>query len=226
MKEPKTVVNLENNIISLKHELNMAFKKLLPQLKEALERIGITSPTKFQKEVLPKIKGGANLFGIAPEGAGKTAAIIIGTLQKLECSAFEEAPRALIFVKDKAAALELEEEFKRIAYRMDLRIYSVYEELHIETQRSEIFAGTDIVIATPKRLNKLFYLNGINLGKLKMLIVDEADFLANAKAFSDLARIPESLDRCQYLIFSAKTHKRIERMRELFMANAQIIEHK
>ncbi|MDX1363013.1 DEAD/DEAH box helicase [Arenibacter latericius] len=204
----------------------MAFKKLLPPLKEALERVGISSPTKFQQEVLPKIKGGASFFGIAPEGAGKTTAIIIGTLQKLNCSALEEAPRALIFVKDKAEALALEEEFKRFAFRMDLRIYSVYEELHIDTQRSEIFAGTDIVIATPKRLNKLFYLNGINLGKLKLLIVDEADFLSNAKVFSDLARIPESIDRCQYLIFSSKPHKRIDRMKELFMSNAQVIQHK
>lgn len=202
----------------------MSFKKLHPQLKEALDEVGIVSPTKFQKKVLPKIKGGANLFGIAPEGAGKTTAIVIGTLQKLECSAFEVAPRALIFVKDKAAALELEEEFQRFTFRMDLRIYMVYEEHHIDTQRSEIFEGVDIVIATPKRLNRIFYLNGINLGQLKLLIVDNAEFLSNAKAFSDLVRIPESLDRCQYLIFSSKFDKRMERMQELFMANAHIIE--
>ncbi|MCM4166267.1 ATP-dependent RNA helicase DeaD [Arenibacter antarcticus] len=202
----------------------MSFKKLLPQLKETLERVGFNSPTEFQKEILPKIKGGASLFGIAPEGAGKTTAIVIGTLQKLNCSAFEVAPRALIFVKDKASALELESAFKRFTYRMDLRIYTVYEEHNIEAQRNEIFEGVDIVIATPKRLNKIFYLNGINLGKLKLFIVDDAEFLSSAKVFSDLVRTPESLDRCQYLIFSTKFDKRMERMQELFMANAHIIE--
>ncbi|WP_150450920.1 DEAD/DEAH box helicase [Arenibacter lacus] len=204
----------------------MAFKKLLPPLNEALERLEVTSPTEFQKKVLPKIKGGANLFGIAPDGAGKTTAMIIGTLQKLNCDQFEDAPRALILVKDKAAVLALQEAFERFTFRMDLRVYSVYEEMHIDTQRSEIFAGTDIVIATPKRLNKLFYLNGINLGSLKLFMVDDAEFLSNPKEFSFMARIPESLNRCQYAIFSSERHKRMERMQELFMPNAQFIEQK
>src|SRR5690606_28671703 len=123
------------------------------------DRIGFTEPLPFQREMLPKIKGGASIFGIAPEGAGKTNTIVIGTLQKLNCAAFENAPRALIFVKDKAAALALEAEFNKYTLRMDLRVYSVYEEHNIEAQRNEIFEGVDIVIATPKRLNKIFYLN-------------------------------------------------------------------
>ncbi len=202
----------------------MSFKKIQPQLQEALDRIGFTEPLPFQKEILPKIKGGASIFGIAPEGAGKTNTIIMGTLQKLNCAAFENAPRALIFVKDKAAALALEGEFKKYTFRMDLRIYSVYEEQNIEAQKNEIFEGVDIVIATPKRLNKIFYLNGINLGKLQLFIVEDSEFLIKANVFSDLIRTPQSLDRCQYLVFSTKFDDRMVRMQELFMANAQIVE--
>src|SRR5690606_8230606 len=202
----------------------MAFKKIHPLLQEALDRLGFTEPLPFQKELLPKIKGGASVFGIAPEGAGKTNAIIMGTLQKLDCAAFEDAPRALIFVQDKAAALTLEAEFKKYTLRTDLRVYSVYEEHNIEAQRNEIFEGVDIVIATPKRLNRIFYLNGINLGKLKLFIVEDSEFLSKAKVFSDLIRTPQSLDRCQYLVFSTTFDDRMERMQELFMANAQIVE--
>jgi superfamily II DNA/RNA helicase len=202
----------------------MSFKKIQPQLQEALDRIGFKEPLPFQKEMLPKIKGGASIFGIAPEGAGKTNTIIMGTLQKLNCAAFENAPRALIFVKDKAAALALEGEFKKYTFRMDLRVYSVYEEQNIEAQRNEIFEGVDIVIATPKRLNKIFYLNGINLGKLQLFIVEDSEFLIKANVFSDLIRTPQSLDRCQYLVFSTKFDDRMVRMQELFMANAQIVE--
>ncbi|HLT50748.1 MAG TPA: DEAD/DEAH box helicase [Arenibacter sp.] len=201
----------------------MAFKKIHPLLQEALDRLGFTEPLPFQKELLPKIKGGASVFGIAPEGAGKTNAIIMGTLQKLDCAAFEDAPRALIFVQDKAAALTLEAEFKKYTLRTDLRVYSVYEEHNIEAQRNEIFEGVDIVIATPKRLNRIFYLNGINLGKLKLFIVEDSEFLSKAKVFSDLIRTPQSLDRCQYLVFSTTFDERMERMQELFMANAQIV---
>ncbi|MDX1767114.1 MAG: DEAD/DEAH box helicase, partial [Arenibacter troitsensis] len=138
----------------------MAFKKIQEQLKVALEHQGIKEPLPFQKAILSKIKGGGNVFGIAPDGAGKTTSIIISTLQKLNCAAFEEAPRALIFVKDKDAVLALQSEFERFTRRMDLRIYPVYEEHNIEAQRNEIFEGVDIVIATPKRLSKIFYLNG------------------------------------------------------------------
>ena len=202
----------------------MAFKKIQEQLKEVLEQQGIKEPLPFQKAVVPKLKGGTSIFGIAPHGAGKTTSIVISTLQKLNCAAFEEAPRALIFVKDKEAALALQREFERFTRRMDLRIYPVYEEHNIEAQRNEIFEGVDIVIATPKRLSRIFYLNGINLGKLKLFIVDDADFLSKPGPFSDVIRIPESLDRCQYAIFSTKFDGRMERMQELFMANAQVIE--
>lgn len=202
----------------------MSFKKIHPKLQEALDRMGFSKPLPFQKELLPKIKSGASIFGIAPQGAGKTNALIMGTLQKLECAAFEDAPRALIFVKDKAAALALEEEFKKYTLRTDLRVYSVYEENNIEAQRNEIFEGVDIVIATPKRLNKIFYLNGINLGKLKLFIVEDSEFLKKANVFSELVRTPQSLERCQYLIFSTKFDDRMVRMQDLFMANAQVIE--
>ncbi|MEZ4968068.1 MAG: DEAD/DEAH box helicase [Flavobacteriaceae bacterium] len=201
----------------------MAFKKIQEQLKEALEQQGIKEPSPFQKAVVPKLKGGASIFGIAPEGAGKTTSIIISTLQKLNCAAFEEAPRALILVRDKEAALSLQSEFERFTARMDLRIYPVYEEHNIEAQRNEIFEGVDIVIATPKRLSKIFYLNGVNLGKLKLFIVDDAEFLSKPGPFSEVIRIPESLDRCQYAIFSTKFDHRMERMRELFMGHAQIV---
>ncbi len=201
----------------------MGFKKIQEELIEALDVAGIKEPLPFQKRVLSKIKGGASIFGIAPKGAGKTTAIVISTLQKLNCAAFEEAPRALIYVKDKEAALSLEATFKRFTKRMDLRIYPVYEEHNIEAQRNDIFEGVDIVIATPKRLSKLFYLNGINLGKLNLFVVDDAEFLVKPSPFSDVIRIPESLDKCQYLIFSSKFDARMERMQELFMANALIV---
>ncbi len=201
----------------------MSFKKLNPELKEALSNVKITEPTVFQKNVLSKIKGGASLYGIAPDGAGKTMAIVIATLQKLECKAFEDAPRALIFVKDKQAALDLKDEFDKVTRRMDIRTYCAYDEQSIEDQRADIYDGVDIVIATPKRLNKIFFLNGINLAKLKLFIVEDAEFLVKASAYSDLIRTPESLEKCQYLVFSTKFDERMERMQDIFMYNAQIV---
>lgn len=202
----------------------MSYKKLQPELKEVLQNNKITAYTAFQKAVLSKIKGGASLFGIAPQGAGKTTAIIIATLQKLECKAVDDAPRALIFVKDKQSALDLAAEFEKYTRRMDLRIYCAYDEQNLEDQRADIYDGVDIVIATPKRLNKIFYLNGINLGLLKLFIVEDAEFLYKASVYSDLIRTPESLEKCQYIVFGTQFDERMSRMSESFMANAEIIE--
>jgi len=202
----------------------MSYKKLQPELKEVLQNNKITAYTAFQKAVLSKIKGGASIFGIAPQGAGKTTAIIIATLQKLDCKAVDDAPRALIFVKDKQSALDLAAEFEKYTRRMDLRIYCAYDEQNLEDQRADIYDGVDIVIATPKRLNKIFYLNGINLGLLKLFIVEDAEFLYKASVYSDLIRTPESLEKCQYVVFGTQFDERMSRMSESFMANAEIIE--
>ncbi|WP_081210398.1 DEAD/DEAH box helicase [Salegentibacter sediminis] len=204
----------------------MSFKKLNPPLKEALERLGIEEPLPFQKKILPKIKSGRDLYILAPENAGKTTALVISTIQKLESAAFEDAPRALIYVKDKEAAMELEKEFKKFTRYMDLRIFSAYDEPDIEVQKVAIYEGVDIVIATPKKLFKLFSITGINLSQLKLLIVEDAEFITNTGIFNDLIRIPQHISKCQYLVFASETNSKIERLRDTFMARAEVLKMK
>ena len=204
----------------------MPFKKLIQPLKDALEHKGFEEPLAFQKQILSKIKGGASLFCIAPKGSGKTTSIVLSVIQKLKGEAFEDAPRALIFVKDKQAALDLELEFNAFLRGTDLRVYCAYDEKSIDTQRDEIYVGVDVVIATPKRLNKIFFLNGINLNKLQMFIVEDAEFLFRNNNLGEVTRTPESIGKCQYLVFSTTFDSRFERWRESFMYNAQVIKSK
>lgn len=204
----------------------MPFKKLIEPLKDVLENKGFEVPLAFQKLILSRIKGGASLFCIAPKGTGKTTSIILSVIQKLKGKAFEDAPRALIFVKNKQAALELELEFNAYLRRTDLRVYCAYDEKNIDDQRNEIYDGVDIVIATPKRLNKLYYLNGINLNKLQLFIVEDAEFLFTNNNLAEISRTPESIGKCQYLVFSTLFDSRFERWQDSFMYNAQVIKSK
>ena len=201
----------------------MSFKKIIEPLKDNLNRNGITEPNMLQTEILSKIKGGKSLFVIAPENSGKTTSIVISVINKLK-DAFEDAPRALIFVKDKQTALDLANIFKIYTKGTDLRVYCAYEEHNMELQREELYLGTDIVIATPKRLNRIFYLNGINLNKLQMCIVEDAGFLFRNNNFAEVTRTPESIARCQYLVFSDTFDARFERWQDTFMHLAEIIE--
>lgn len=165
------------------------------------------------------------MFVIAPKDSGKTTSIVISVINKLK-NEFEDAPRALIFVKDKEEALGLADLFNTYKRGTDLRVYCAYEEHNLELQREELYLGTDIVIATPKRLNRIFYLNSINLNKLQMCIVDDAEFLFRNNHFAEVTRTPESIGRCQYLIFSDSFDSRFERWQHSFMHLAEIIEHK
>ena len=201
----------------------MPFKKLIEPLKESINHLGFETPLPFQKKILSKIKGGANVFGIGPKGCGKTSSLIISVVQKLKGKAFEDAPRVLIYVKDKKAALDLEREFNAYTSNTDLRVYCAYEEHDFEKQREEIYYGVDIVIGTPKRISKIFFSNGINLGQLQLFIIEDAEFLFRNNFFSDASRISESLSKCQYLIFSDKFDTRFQRFQDSVMHNSQII---
>ncbi|RKE94770.1 DEAD/DEAH box helicase [Ichthyenterobacterium magnum] len=201
----------------------MSFKKLIEPLNDALKRKGFETPLAFQKQALSKIKGGANLFGIAQTGSGKTTTLVISVIQKLKGIAFGDSPRALIIVKDKQSALDLENEFKTFTNQTDLRVYCAYEERTIDAQRDEIYVGVDIVIATPKRLNKLFFLNGIHVSEMQLCIVEDAEFLFKGNGFSEVSRIAESIGKCQYVVFSTTFDSRFKKWQDTFMYNSQII---
>ncbi|MGB5943543.1 MAG: DEAD/DEAH box helicase [Leeuwenhoekiella sp.] len=201
----------------------MAFKKLILPLKEMLTQKGIEKPLPFQKKIWSKIKSGASMFAIAPENSGKTTTIVWSSIQKLKGQAQGDAPRVLIFVKNKQAALALESEFLAYQKGTDLRVYCAYDEKNIDDQRDELYNGTDIVIATPKRLNKIFFLNGINLTKLQLFIIEDANFVFRDGNLAEISRAPESVGKCQYLVFAEKWDERFKRWQETFMYNALTI---
>ena len=204
----------------------MAFKKLIEPLKNTLEHLEFETPLDFQKVGLPKIKSGVNVFGIGPEGSGKTTTLVLSVIQKLNGKAFEDVPRAIIVVKNKQEALALRDKFNVFTRHTDLRVYCAYEEQNIEAQRDEIYVGVDVIIATPKRLNKLFLLNSISFSLLKMFIVEDAEFTTISNNFQDINRISESIKKCQYVIFANKFDTKIKRFRESCMYNSQVIEIK
>jgi superfamily II DNA/RNA helicase len=201
----------------------MPFKKLNAPLKETLAHLEMEHPTPFQKKILPRIKSGANVFGIAPEGAGKTTALILSTIQQLKGKAFQDAPRALIFVKDKEAALELEEKFKVFLKNTSLRIFSAFDEPNIEDQKIEIYYGVDIVISTPQKLKKLFKISGINLNELKVLAVEDAEFLVKTRDYNDLIQIPEHVTKCQFLVFATSMDAKVGRLQDSFMSHSEVV---
>ena len=201
----------------------MSFKKLHSDIQEVLENLEILTPTPFQSKSIPIIKSGANVYCTASKDSGKTTTLILTTLQKLKCEAVGNAPRALVLVENKERALELNDAFLRYTRHNSLRVYVGYEQLHIDVQKSEIFEGVDILISTPKTMNKLFLLNGVNTSQLKIFSIDDAEFLIQNSAYTALMSITQSIKKCQYVLYSEKMHPMLKRFESYFMEHSRIV---
>lgn len=181
--------------------------KLNKQLVTALQDAGITSPKELQQKAMSRILGGQDIVGIGPEGSGKTTTYILGTLMKLKF-AFEEAPRAVILTHDKASALEIEQQFEILGKNTDLRIMCVLPGQGMETQREELADGVDIVIGTPDRVLTLLLQNGLNMNKVKTLVLDNAEGLIQQGFKTSIHRIAVATNKCQNLVFGEVVHSK------------------
>jgi superfamily II DNA/RNA helicase len=195
----------------------MPFKKLHSDIQEVLESLEIITPTPFQNSSIPVIKSGANVFCMGPKDSGKTTTLILTTLQKLKCEAAGNTPRAVVLVENKERAMELYDAFLRYTKYNSLRVYVGYEQLHVDVQKSEIFEGIDILISTPRSMNKLFLLNGVSTSQLKIFSIDDAEFLVQKVPYAAIMSITQSIQKCQYVLYSEKMHPILKRFESYFM---------
>jgi len=201
----------------------MPFKKLHSDIQEMLEHLKITTPTPFQSRSIPVIKSGINVFCTASKDSGKTTTLILTTLQKLKCEAVGNAPRAVVLVENKERALELYDAFLTYTKYNSLRVYVGYEQLDIDVQKSEILEGIDILISTPKTMNKLFLLNGVSISQLKIFSIDDAEFLVQNLAYTALISITQSIKKCQFVLYADKMHPKLKRFKSYFMEHSKIV---
>jgi superfamily II DNA/RNA helicase len=201
----------------------MPFKKLHSDIKEKLESLEITVPTPFQRASIPAIKSGANTYCMASNGSGKTTTLMLTTLQKLKFEAIGSAPRAIVLVGNREKAIELYDAFLKYTRYSPVRVYMADEKVHIDVLKSEIFEGVDILISTPKTMHNLFLLNGVNTTQLKILSIDDAEFLTQSSSYTALMAIVQSIHKCQFVIYSEKMHPILKRFESSFMLHSRII---
>ena len=201
----------------------MPFKKLHVTIKEFLEDQEVTIPTPFQKASIPVIKSGANIFCTAPEGSGKTIALILTTMQKLKCEEIGTAPRAIVVVENNEKALQLYELFLKYTRPTSLRVYFGDEKAHVDLLKSEIFEGVDILVTTPKTLNKLILAEGLNTTQVKIFSIDDADFLVQKSSSADLISVTQSIQKCQFVMYSEKMHPTLKRFESYFMTHYKTV---
>ncbi len=194
----------------------MFLKKINPKLEQALTDAGLTEPTELQKESFGTIKSGADAVLAGPSELAKTTTIVINVIQRLE-KAFEQSPRALIIVKDKAKVLEMMELFKIYGQYTNLRVYGVYEQGDIDFDKNQISVGIDVIIGTPGRLNEMFATAGYDVNQLKMFIVDDTEALLKLRNDAKITRLSDSIAKTQRLFFTDVITERVELLADRLM---------
>lgn len=194
----------------------MLLKKINPSLSQALAEAGLTEPNDLQQETFGTIKSGADCVLCVPDGYGKTTTIVINVIQRLE-KAFEESPRALIIVQDKAKVLEMMELFRKFGNYTDLRVYGVYEQGDIDYDKNQISLGIDVLIGTPVKLSNMFSSAGFDVNRLKMFVIDDTETILKNRHDTKIARISEGIAKTQRLFFTDVITDRVEMFADRLM---------
>jgi ATP-dependent RNA helicase RhlE len=186
-------------------ELNLA-KPIL----KAIDELGFTAPTPIQAEAYPVILSGRDMVGIAQTGTGKTFAYLLPLLRDLKFSK-EIPPRILILVPTRELVIQAVEQIGTLAKYLNIRIMGVFGGVNIQTQKQQLFEGTDILVATPGRLYDLVISGALQLKAVKKLVIDEVDIMLDAGFRFQLTNIFDLLPaRRQNIMFSATMTEEID----------------
>lgn len=183
---------------------------LTPNLQKALRSLGFTSPTPIQRKSFKVVSSGKDVIGIAQTGTGKTLAYLLPVFNALPFSK-EHFPRVLIIVPTRELVVQVVEEAKKLGQNQNLEVIGVYGGVNINTQKKDLEAGHDLIVATPGRLYDLVLSRSISLKQVKKLIIDEVDVMLDLGFRFQLTNIFDLLpERRQNIMFSATMTDDIE----------------
>ncbi|AMR32834.1 RNA helicase [Mucilaginibacter sp. PAMC 26640] len=197
--------------------------KLNKQLVKAVTEAGFEIPKEIQLKTLTRITGGQDVIGVGPEGAGKTTAFVLGTLNRFNHKA-DGVPRALILAPDQERVLEIVTQFERFNRNSSIRIVSLHNGTPADQQMDELADGADIVVATPDRARAIYLKLGLNLNKVNFLVIDDAHLIVKQGLQLPVVELANSIDKGQHVVFSEVMHDKLGKMIAPFMVNPALIE--
>ena len=169
----------------------------------ALERRGILEPFPVQEATIPDALDGKDVSGKAPTGSGKTIAFGLPLLARVE-RAKPNHPRSLILAPTRELADQIKQELAPLAQAVGRNVFAIYGGVGYGPQRNAMRKGVDVLVATPGRLEDLIEQRTVDLSHADIVVVDEADRMADMGFLPAVKRI---LDRTakkrQTLLFSA-----------------------
>lgn len=187
---------------------------LAAPIAQALKDEKYETPTPIQSEAIPHVLAGRDLVGIAQTGTGKTAAFALPILNHLAKNRFRPERRhcrVLVLSPTRELSGQILESFRTYGRHMRPSTALAIGGVPIGRQIRSLSNGVDILVATPGRLLDLLNMNAVALGKLEILVLDEADRMLDMGFIRDIKKIIAKLPpRKQTLFFSATMPQEIE----------------
>ena len=185
---------------------------LSPEVLDAVTRLGYETPTPVQEQAIPLVLEGRDLIAAAKTGTGKTAAFSLPALDGLGHAKGGQGPLMLVVTPTRELAQQIGEVCAAVAVSTHHRITTVVGGLSYEPQIQKLKHGTDVLIATPGRLNDLMNKGVVDLGGIKSLVLDEADRMLDMGFLPAVTTIVDATpaDR-QTLLFSATIDHSIQK---------------
>jgi ATP-dependent RNA helicase RhlE len=190
---------------------------------------GYTEATPIQAQAIPVILAGRDVLGAAQTGTGKTAAFTLPLLQMLSASARErrhpKSVRALILTPTRELAAQVEESVRTYGRHLKVTSTLVYGGVGINPQIDALRRGVDILVATPGRLLDHVGQRTVDLTKVEILVLDEADRMLDMGFIHDIKRVLALLPReRQNLLFSATFSDEIRDLTRGLLRNPATVE--
>ncbi len=145
---------------------------LAPELVRAVSELGYDVPTPIQQQAIPVALVQRDILARAPTGTGKTAGFILPTLHRLRGG---EGLRSLVLCPTRELAIQVAEAARAYAKYLDLWVGVLYGGVPLEKELRDVRAGFDIIVATPGRLIDHLERGNVDLSRLEVLVLDEAD---------------------------------------------------
>ncbi len=207
----------------------MSFESLNlhPTIIRALEESGYTAPTPIQAQAIPVVTEGHDLMASAQTGTGKTAAFMLPALNLLATphELKSRGPRILVLVPTRELATQVNEAARKYGKFIRARTVSIVGGMPYPLQNKLLSQPLDILVATPGRLLDHMERGRIDLSRLQMLVLDEADRMLDMGFLPDVERICEQLtSERQTLLFSATLDGDIARIANKILKNPKTIQ--
>ena len=187
---------------------------LSAELLRAIDEKGYQEATPIQQKSIPLILDGKDILAGAQTGTGKTAGFALPLLQRLQFSPHNRrSVRALILTPTRELAAQVGESVRDYGRHLPFRTAVIFGGVSINTQFSKLRKGADVVVATPGRLLDHLQRKTIDLSKIDVLVLDEADRMLDMGFIRDIKKIFKFLpNERQNLLFSATFSNDIRRL--------------